>query len=186
MRYTKKWTEEECQFLIDNYTDYTDEELAELLDRSMRSVRVKRHRLGLYVYYAESTEPIKGEKWVSHEGLFVSNKGRVKKCDNRFLRNHVHKSGYVIVSFNGKNKYLHRIVYNAFCGDIPFGYEIDHKDCNKLNNALYNLELVTHSQNMHRAYHNNCFKNFFGREPLTTIPKGSTPKQVEVPDTVVC
>jgi hypothetical protein len=186
MRETKKWTKEEETFVRNNYTDLNDYEIGELLNRTYRSIRVKRHRLGLFIYYAEQTEPIKGEKWVEYEGLLVSNKGRIKKDDSRYLTNHIHKTGYVVVSFNGSNKYLHTIIWKAFMGEIPDGYEIDHKDCNKTNNALYNLELVTHSENMRRAYYNGCFTNFFGREPLTTIPQGSTPKQVEVPSTVTC
>ena len=184
LRETKKWSRDEEQFIIDNYTDMNDYELAEKLDRTMRSIRAKRQRLGLFIYFAESAPPIKGEKWVEFEGLYVSNKGRIKKDEIKFLSQHIHKTGYVIVSFNGRNKYLHRIVWQAFVGDVPEGYEIDHVDCNKMNNALYNLELVTHQENMKRAYHNDCFTNFFGREPLTTIPQGSTPKQVEVPNTL--
>ena len=184
MRETKKWTVEEENFLRENYTEYDDEQLGEILDRTWKSVRVKRNRLGLFHYYAEPCPPIKGENWVEYEGHLVSNKGRIKKDDTRFLQSHVHKTGYVAVSFNGKLQLAHRMVWQAFKGSIPEGYELDHIDCNKLNNALYNLDLVTHSENMRRAYANGCFTNFFGSEPLTTIPKGSTPKQAEVPDTL--
>ena len=184
MKETKQWTQEECDYIIDNYTDMSDEEIADKLGRTMRAVRTKRQRLGLFRYFAENTEPIKGEIWREYRGYYVSNKGRVKKDGERFLKIHVHKTGYATLSFNGKLRYLHTIVWSAFMGEIPEGYEIDHIDCNKLNNALYNLELVTHSENMQRAYKNNCWKNMFGREPLTTIPEGSTPKQAEVPSTV--
>ena len=32
--------------------------------------------------------------------------------------------------------------------------EVDHKDCNKDNNCLWNLEWVTPQENVHRAIHN--------------------------------
>ena len=41
--------------------------------------------------------------------------------------------------------YVHRIVYEAFVGEIPDGYDIHHKDGNPINNMLSNLESVQHS-----------------------------------------
>lgn len=186
MRDTKKWTNEECTFIITNYTDLTDDEIAIQLDRTFRSIKTKRQRLGCFRYFQEPSEAIKGENWASYKTGFVSNKGRFKNKNNKFLKPHVHKTGYIYVCTDVGFKLIHRVVYESFVGEIPIGLEIDHIDCNKLNNSLYNLELVTHQENMTRAYHNGCFSNFFGREPLTTIPQGSTPKQVEVPDTVTC
>lgn len=67
-------------------------------------------------------------------------------------------TGYV----SCKNGLLHRIIWETFNGEIPRGMEIDHIDCNKQNNALSNLRLVTHSENMKLAYANKC------RKPNTT------------------
>ena len=186
MRDTKKWTDEECKFILDNYTDLSDEEISEKLDRTFRSVKAKRQRLGCFRYFQEQCSEIKGENWKEYKTGFISNKGRYKNKNGKFLTPHVHKTGYVYMWSDGCWELLHRIVYKAFVGEIIDGFEIDHIDCNKLNNALYNLELVTHSENMSRAYWSGCFENFFGREPLTTIPQGSTPKQVEVPSTLTC
>ena len=54
---------------------------------------------------------------------------------------------------NGKriNKYIHRLVWETFNGNIPKGYEINHIDHDKSNNSLANLELVTHSLNLKKA-----------------------------------
>ena len=49
---------------------------------------------------------------------------------------------------NKKNFYrLHRLVWETFVGPIPKGLVIHHKDHNKSNNKLSNLQLVTSSQN---------------------------------------
>ena len=48
--------------------------------------------------------------------------------------------------------YIHRLVYQTFIGEIPEGYEINHIDHNKSNNHISNLELVSHSENMHKAF----------------------------------
>jgi len=57
---------------------------------------------------------------------------------------------------------LHRLVYSYFYGDIPDGYEIHHKDNNKLNNHPSNLVLVTHLQNMRMATNDGLYKSVVG------------------------
>lgn len=44
--------------------------------------------------------------------------------------------------------YHHRVVWFYFNGEIPKGYEINHKDENKSNNSLGNLELKTRIENV--------------------------------------
>lgn len=67
------------------------------------------------------------------------------------LKGTVGSHGYLQLSTfkNSKRKaYLvHRLVWNAFVGEIPAGFELDHIDRNRTNNALSNLRLVTHQQN---------------------------------------
>jgi len=41
---------------------------------------------------------------------------------------------------------LHRYIYEMHYGEIPKGYEIHHKDGNKLNNNIDNLEILTKSE----------------------------------------
>ena len=53
----------------------------------------------------------------------------------------VHRDGYI------KQLYLHRLVYTAWFGVIPDGYEIDHKDGDRSNNRNNNLRAVPHSLN---------------------------------------
>ena len=50
---------------------------------------------------------------------------------------------------NGERKTVavHRMVWEAWEGLIPSGYQIDHIDRDKLNNHISNLRLVTPSQN---------------------------------------
>jgi hypothetical protein len=43
---------------------------------------------------------------------------------------------------------VHRVLWETFNGKIPKGYEIDHQDTHKDNNAFSNLILCTHKENM--------------------------------------
>lgn len=67
--------------------------------------------------------------------------------------------GYYQISLNdlvrGKVKRrtfrVHQLVALFYLGPCPRGHEINHKDGNKLNNQLENLEYVTKKQNMQHA-----------------------------------
>lgn len=58
--------------------------------------------------------------------------------------------------FNNKNEYvyIHRIVAETFITDKIKGLDINHKDGDKSNNDLSNLEVVNRSQNQLHAFKN--------------------------------
>ena len=94
-----------------------------------------------------------------YEGLYqVSNTGKVKSMNYRrsgvprILTPRDNGFGYQRVRIcNSDKKYrchcVHRLVWEAFNGPIPEGLQINHKDENKSNNSLRNLEVVTPKQN---------------------------------------
>lgn len=102
------------------------------------------------------------EEWRSvrgYKGLYeVSNWGRVRSLNYRhtsetkIIMTVKHKSGYMIVLLykNGKRKQtlVHRLVYEAFNGEIPEGYEVNHIDENKVNNRSDNLNLMSRKENV--------------------------------------
>ena len=49
---------------------------------------------------------------------------------------------------NKKSLYIHVALWIHFNGDIPNDMEINHKDENTSNNALSNLEIMSHTDNM--------------------------------------
>jgi hypothetical protein len=63
--------------------------------------------------------------------------------------------GYDVADLCKDAKYtrrgVHRMVWEAFNGRIEGRLEINHKDLNRANNRLNNLEIVTHQQNVQHA-----------------------------------
>lgn len=72
----------------------------------------------------------------------------------KFIKPYKSQKGYLYFSPNGKSKSVHRAVLEAFEGKEKS--EVDHIDGDKTNNALYNLEYVTRSENMRRAWKNGA------------------------------
>lgn len=63
------------------------------------------------------------------------------------------KFGYYRHCFSKGNPiFLHRYVWEFYNGKIPEGYEIHHKDWNKSNNDISNLEMLTEVE--HHKIHN--------------------------------
>lgn len=63
--------------------------------------------------------------------------------------------GYCVVSLCKNGTYtrrsVHRMMWESFNGRIEGRLEINHKDLDRANNCLTNLELVTHQQNVQHA-----------------------------------
>lgn len=69
-------------------------------------------------------------------------------------------TGYLQVNLTNnigvrKKYYVHRLVYETYVGHIPEGFEIDHIDCDKTNNSLDNLQLLTRKENMKKCLLHN-------------------------------
>lgn len=57
-------------------------------------------------------------------------------------------NGYKCVSINGQNYYVHRLMAEFFLADYCPKLEINHKDENKANNHIDNLEVCDHEYNL--------------------------------------
>ncbi len=106
------------------------------------------------------------ETWVAipgYDGVYeVGDQGNVRKAVSdrwtdagHLIRKRLTKKGYVRVSLwkDGKEKrpYLHKLVAEAFIGHRPAGLQINHKDANKQNNRVSNLEYTDQLGNMKHA-----------------------------------
>ena len=88
------------------------------------------------------------EIWGTHKsGYSVSSFGRIKGKRVDFLIPQEAR-GYFEVHIGPKTVKIHRLVWETFNGDIPNGYVINHKDFNRLNNNISNLECITFKENV--------------------------------------
>jgi hypothetical protein len=57
----------------------------------------------------------------------------------------------------GENIRVHKLVTETFLGPCPAGLCVNHKDANKLNNHISNLEYATQSRNVRHAMEHGLF-----------------------------
>lgn len=82
---------------------------------------------------------------------------------NRIMKTQISNSGYVLIhlSNNGFRKActVHRLVATHFISNPENKIQVNHKDGNKLNNNVENLEWVTGKENMHHSIVTGLFDN---------------------------
>lgn len=91
-------------------------------------------------------------------GYAVTEDGRVWSFkSNKFLKQKINKYGYCCVTLckNGKNwtTTVHRLVASAFIPNPENKSTVNHKDENKLNNTVDNLEWMTIAENNRYGTH---------------------------------
>lgn len=104
------------------------------------------------------------------------NDGKKQFVKGRILKQRRTQKGYMEVqtNSNGKKLYLkvHRVVASCFIPNPDNLPEINHEDCNPLNNRVENLEWCTHKQNVtYREKHGTPAREFTRslRKPLFAI-----------------
>lgn len=110
---------------------------------------------------------------IGYEGMYqISNYGRIKTLSRKYKCSLVkekiktlnpNRNGYLQVSlckYGKKKPYMvHRLVAKHFLKDFGEKLDVNHKDCNKTNNNVNNLEMVTRKQNIKHAWQNGLCEN---------------------------
>lgn len=82
--------------------------------------------------------------------------GRNSHQKGKWLKQQTERTGYKFVVLQ-KNKdrktcYVHNLVYKSYISDYSKELQINHIDGKKGNNTIYNLEVVTPSQNIRHSF----------------------------------
>lgn len=97
-----------------------------------------------------------------YEGLYeVSDAGQLRSVSKGIISLYPDKHGRLRTQLRkdgaAKNFFLSRLMWLAFKGEIPTGYDVHHCDENFNNNCLENFELLENRK--HRSHHAQGSKN---------------------------
>lgn len=117
-------------------------------------------------------------KETKYQNVFVDGTDIYKKTKSGNyikLGQWVDNVGYYQVSFriNGKRKYVrvHRLIAETYLPN-PLNYkQVNHKDGNKLNNNINNLEWCTNSYNTQESYDKGLYHSQHRCNPIVAIHK---------------
>ena len=89
------------------------------------------------------------------------------------------KTNYYLSSgkIEGQRKRLHRYIWEYYNGNIPKGYDIHHKDHNKKNNNIDNLELLSFAE--HKEKHIKEMSEELKERLRNNINTKARPKAIE-------
>lgn len=118
---------------------------------------------------------------IGYEGFYeVSNLGRVRR-NNQILKGQIdygYKCIWLCANKKRKKYKVHRLVAQAFIPN-PNNYPcVNHKDENKLNNCVENLEWCTHKYNTN---YGSCIKRRNAKhfKPIIRVAKNGTQERYE-------
>lgn len=82
----------------------------------------------------------------------------INKFTGRIVKPQINGTGYYRVSIGGKLMFVHRLVASIYIANPDYKPQVNHKDGNKLNNNVENLEWVTNKENSLHALKNGWMR----------------------------
>ena len=117
----------------------------------------------------------------------VSDTGRVRRVGSNTDHSVRDKRGYLVTDLyqGGKRTTVrvHRLVAEAFISNPECKPEVNHKDGNKHNNTVSNLEYVSKKENCHHAWANGLAKPSYGMLGKTNPNSGRKGKPFRIIET---
>lgn len=85
-----------------------------------------------------------------------------KTVNEKIIKQSYDNNGYRTVAILGKRMRSHRLIAKTFIPNPLNKPQVNHKDLNKSNNHISNLEWVTNGENVRHAIRNGAHKNIKG------------------------
>ncbi len=93
--------------------------------------------------------------YLTLDDYLITEQGEIiNKRRNRKVKPQPNGKGYLRVSIGGKLQFVHRLVAEKYIPNPENKEQVNHKDGNKLNNCVENLEWVTNQENRNHAVKN--------------------------------
>ena len=146
----KKWREEHRDYRKEWYVQNKEKARTYSRKRHYENVTKKRIETALASISEDEWKPISG-----FESYHINENGEILNKFGKKLKPGKLSNGYSHVSLSndtikGKHMYVHQLVWITFKGEIPQGLLVCHKDTDRGNNALDNLCLMTHKENLNK------------------------------------
>lgn len=106
--------------------------------------------------------------------------GKYRIVPERELKGSKNTFGYKQVNIDGQLKYIHRLVAEQFIPNPKRKPQVNHKDGNKLNNSITNLEWVTISENIKHAFDTGLNRPMRGSCNGNSVNSEATVKKVYI------
>lgn len=112
-----------------------------------------------------------------NKNYLVSNFGRAyvkehfgsRYISGKFLKLTILKTGYPTIQINGKKLLMHRLIAETFLVKQDGKNFVNHKDSNRSNNNLDNLEWVSFNENVSHGVNKDRYANKLKREDVLQI-----------------
>lgn len=170
-------TEEQEQFIKDNYLKYPMKRLADMLGTTYGTINRRLKKFGLVIpkelieQRKRDSQKKKGDipfnkgkkqsEYITKEGLEKTKKTRFKKGNEPHNTNYngherTTDEGYIEIRIK-KGKYVlkHNFEWEKINGKIPDGHCLKSIDGNKKNTSADNWKLITRAENMYRNSKHN-------------------------------
>lgn len=147
----------------------------------MSFIKLRKHEIKelvsyIDILYDENNDLFENFKQIKFNGesspYLISSFGRVFSINYKHkirnitqLKTTIDKDGYelLVINYNGKSNgfHIHRMVAKYFIKNKNKSKytQVNHIDCDKLNNRSYNLEWTTPKENIEHAWKNNLSKS---------------------------
>ena len=83
----------------------------------------------------------------------------INKHNSRVVKAQPNGKGYLRVSIGGKLMFVHRLVAEKYIPNPENKPQVNHKNCNKTDNRVENLEWVTNQENRDHMVRNGLASN---------------------------